>query len=189
MIISRARIAAAMIGLAKSIAPSDRKEWFDGMVAEFDHMPRQELLPFALGCLTTSVRLRARTREFALAAVRLALVVGAIMWSLAHIWFALRIWPEDVPLLVTASLVTAAIFAAGAVVTARFGLRVTTSLAVPALFTGTLVILFLLVFAAPGRSSEALTALLIEDVLMLVAAIVIAKAAQSYAAFKTREPS
>jgi hypothetical protein len=125
--------ADALMRLALIAAPPERRDWAEAMRAEVAHLPDSSAQSFALGCLWATIRARAGSPAFILAATQCLLVLGAIGWSAGNLWLAGRLASAGAPLPATVAYASAAIYAAGALLTALLGLRATTVLATPML--------------------------------------------------------
>lgn len=55
------KIAMILLALARSFAPVTRREWFEAMAWELQHVPERERIPFTFGCLITSIQQRIQT--------------------------------------------------------------------------------------------------------------------------------
>jgi hypothetical protein len=129
---SAARLLAA---LAVRIAPADRKDWAEALLAELAHVPPAEVTAFAAGGLLAALRLRLTHPAFVLVASRYGLAAGALLWAALHLRLFLHL-QEVAPgeaAVRTYLLVTTAIFALGGLITAAAGLRFTCLLGLPML--------------------------------------------------------
>jgi hypothetical protein len=171
-----------LLTLAQRIAPADRHEWFAAMAAEYEHVPASAQGRFALGCLLAAVRERAISPQFVNAAARSMLIGGAVFWAGLNLRFAGRMSANQALVPEAIGYGTALIFTIGAFATARYGCRATIALAAPLM----LVLALMAVFIRFGSAQEPLLnltfALMVEDLVVLALAVVIA----AFAASRTR---
>lgn len=177
---SAARLLAA---LAVRIAPADRKDWAEALLAELAHVPPAEVTAFAAGGLLAALRLRLTHPAFVLVASRYGLAAGALLWAALHLRLFLHL-QEVAPgeaAVRTYLLVTTAIFALGGLITAAAGLRFTCLLGLPMLGLAALYTAGAGVIAGTSPNAALYQALAVEDLLSLVLAVAIAAAARGYA--------
>jgi hypothetical protein len=103
------------------------------MQAEVAHLPDAAAQAFARGCLWAAIKSRAATAAFIRQATQWVLVLGAIGWSAGNLWLAGRLSVAGAAEPAQVARVSAAIYAAGAVLTAWLGLRATVVFAIPML--------------------------------------------------------
>jgi hypothetical protein len=163
-----------LLGLALRIAPAERREWFAGMAAEFDHVPVSARGRFALGCLLAAIRERVISPQFVNAAARGLLIGGAVFWAGLNVRFAGRMSHAEALVPEALGYGTALIFATGAWVTARYGYRATIALAAPLMAVLALVAIFLRHGSAQAPLSNLTIALVVEDLVVLALAVAIA---------------
>ncbi len=167
----RARI---LLRLAIQIAPPERTDWFEAALSELDYIPDAELPRFSFGCMIAAIQARVTSPQFILAVVRWFLVCGAIAWAGLNIWFAGRMSVSNQPSLERFTYCMAAIFALGAIATARFGFKATIGLGAP--FCLLLALSAISVRIGMSNSPDAALhiALIIEDLAVLFLALLIA---------------
>lgn len=163
-----------LIALAFKIAPPERRSWFDAMVAELDHVPEAERMHFVAGCLLTACRERLGSPQFLQAAARNLLISGALLWAALNIRFAGRMSVSDAFVLEVYGYCMALLFLIGALATARFGYRATIGLAAPLVTVLTLTAAFVRLGNAPTPTSNIYLALIVENLVVLVFALVVA---------------
>lgn len=127
---SRARV---LLRLSIRIAPRQRVRWFEAMASELDHVPDASLRRFAIGCLTAAVHARVVSPHFMLASAHILLVIGALAWAALNAWFAGRMSNINAEGPAGFTYATAATFALGGLLTARFGFKATLALGAPLL--------------------------------------------------------
>ncbi|WP_301750174.1 hypothetical protein [uncultured Erythrobacter sp.] len=170
-----------LIALAFKIAPPERKSWVEAMVAELDHVPEAKRMHFAAGCLVAAGRERLGSPQFFQAASRNVLIVCAMLWAALNIRFAGRMSVSDAFALEAYGYCTALLFLIGAVATARFGVRATISLIAPLILALTATAAFIRLGSAPTPTSHLYLALIVENLAVLVCALVVAGAAARFA--------
>lgn len=171
-----------LLGLALRIAPADRHEWFAAMAAEFEHVPASAQRRFALGCLLAAVRERAISPQFVNAAARSMLIGGAVFWAALNLRFAGRMSANQALVPEAIGYGTALIFTIGAFATAHHGYRATIALAAPLMAVLALVAVSLRFASAQAPLANLTIALMVEDLVVLALAVVIA----AFAASRTR---
>lgn len=170
-----------LVALAFKIAPPERRHWFEAMVTELDHVPKAERMYFAVGCLFAACRERLGSPQFFQAAARNLLIGGAMLWAALNIRFAGRMSMSDAFMLEAYGYCTALLFLIGALATARFGNRATIGLVVPLTTALTATAAFIRLGNAPTATSNLYLALIVENLVVLVFALVIAGAAARFA--------
>lgn len=171
-----------LLALALRIAPAARHGWFAAMAAEFDHVPVSAQQRFALGCLLAAIRERVISSQFVNAAARGLLIGGAVFWAALNLRFAGRMSAAEALVPEALSYGTALIFAIGAFATARYGYRATIALAAPLMAVLALVAILLRLGSTQAPLSNLTIALVLEDLVILAMAVVIA----AFAARQTR---
>ncbi|MBA4773913.1 MAG: hypothetical protein H2054_12545 [Sphingomonas sp.] len=169
--------AKDVAALARKIAPSERRAWFDAMVAEFDHVPDDKRWQFAVGCLFAAIRERLAAPQFLHALARNLLIGGAMIWAAMNIRFAGRMSAMDALVPEVFGYGIALLFVVGAFATARFGYRATIGLAVPLAVVLAVAAVIIRFGNTPTPVSNLYLALIVEDVLILGIALMIAGAA------------
>lgn len=172
----------ALLALASKIAPRERHEWFAAMVAEFDHVPDSARGRFALGCLLAAIRERVISPQFVNVASRSMLIGGAVFWAGLNLRFAGRMSANEALLPEAIGYGTALIFTIGALATARYGCRATIALASPLMAVLALVAVSIRFGSAHAPLSNLTIALMVEDLVVLALAVLIA----AFAASRTR---
>lgn len=180
------RRADAVIRFTLIVAPPERRDWAQAMRAEVANVPDSAAASFACGCLWATIRARAVSAPFILLTARWALVIGATAWSALNLWLAGRLSAADAALPATLAYVAAAIFALGALLTARLGLRATVVLATPVLVLAGLSAAGaeLLLPASPHISLY--QALALEDFVVLLMALLVALGVPQWVAARER---
>jgi hypothetical protein len=173
--------AQRLIALAYSMAPQGRRFWFEAMIAELDHVPEDERMHFAAGCFLTACRERLASPQFLQAAARNLLISGAMLWAALNIRFAGRMSVSDAVVLEAYGYCTALLFLIGAFATARFGNRATIALAAPLITALTATVAVIHLGSAPTATSNLYLALIVENLAVLVFALVVAGAAARFA--------
>ncbi len=171
---SRAR---GLIALAIKIAPPERRGWFEAMAAELDHVPEAELSLFAAGSVLAAVRERIVSPRFLHGIARGVLIGGAMGWAVMNIRFAGRMSVTDALVLEAVGYSTALLFVVGALATARFGYRATISLATPLIAVLAAVAISIRLGSVPAPLADLYFALILEDLAVLMMALVVAVAA------------
>ena len=166
-----------MLALALRIAPADRREWFTAMAAEFDHVPASARGRFALGCFVAAVRVRAISPQFVNAAARCLLIGGAVLWAGLNLRFAERMSVDGSLVPGVFGYGTALVFATGALATASYGYRATIALAAPLMAVLALAFVALRFGSAQAPLSKLYLALVVEDLVVLSIAVVVAAVA------------
>lgn len=179
-------MAQRIIAFAFNVAPPKRRSWFEAMVAELDHIPEVERMHFAAGCLQAAFKERLGSSQFLHAAARNLLIGGAMLWAAMNIRFAGRMSMSDTVVLEAYGYGTALLFLIGAFATARFGYRATIGLAAPLLGVLTLTAAFVRLGNAPTPTSNLYLALIVENLVVLVFALVVAGAAARCAPIQKR---
>jgi|GEM_PF-1578905 len=179
------RFADALAQAAVSASPPERREWAEAMRAEVDHLPDSDAAAFAAGCLWTAVRARVDSAGFVLGAARWGLVLAAILWAGLHLRLAGRMSAADAALPEALSYAAAAIYALGALATALFGLRVTAVLATPVLGLTAIYAAAAATLMPQSPNRAFYQALAVEEVAVLLAALLIALVAPRWAAART----
>ena len=170
---------ARLLALALRIAPADRGEWFAAMAAEFDHVPASARGRFAFGCLIAAVRERAISPQSVNAAARCLLIGGAVFWAGLNLRFAGRMSVDGALVPEALGYGTALIFAIGALATARYGYRATIAWAAPLMAALGLAVVALRFGSAQAPLSKLYLALMVEDLVVLSFAVVVAAVAAS----------
>ena len=151
------------------------------MAAEFDHVPEAERMNFAVGCLFAGFRERVGSSQFLQAAARSLLIGGALLWAALNIRFAGRMSVTDAFVLEAYGYFTALVFLIGAFATAWFGFRATIGLAAPLFAVMALAAAFVRLGEAQTPSTTLYFALIVENLVVLVFALVVAGAAARFA--------
>jgi hypothetical protein len=171
-----------LLALALWIAPAARHEWFAAMAAEFDQVPASARGRFALGCLLAAIRERVISPQFVNAAARSLLIGGAVFWAGLNLRLAGRMSVDGALVPEALGYGAALIFAIGALATARYGYRATIALATPLMAVLALAAILLRFGSAQAPLSNLYLALMVEDLVVLAVAVVIA----AFAASRTR---
>lgn len=166
-----------LVAFASKIAPPERRSWFEAMAAELDHVPEAERMNFAAGCLLAACRERLGSSQFLQAAARNLLIGGALLWAAFNIRFAGRMSVSDAFLLEAYGYCAALLFLIGAFATARFGNRATIGLAAPLIIALTATAAFIHLGSASTATSNLYLALIVENLAVLVFALLVAGAA------------
>lgn len=169
--------ARGFIALAFKIAPPERRAWFEAMAAELEHVPEAERSRFAAGCVFAAVRERTVPLEFLHLIARGLLIGGAVGWAALNIRFAGRMSVTDAFALEAFGYGAAILFMVGALATARFGYRATISLALPLVLVLTAVAAVIRPGSDPDPMSNMFFALIMEDLVVLLFASLVALAA------------
>lgn len=177
MIRRRKPQAQGFLALAFKIAPEERRAWFEAMAAELDHVPESRRWQFGIGCLLVAVRARLASPQFLTVAARSLLIAGALAWAALNIRFAGRMSASDAVASEAFGYGIAMVFMIGALATARFGYQATISLAVPLMALLAVVAAIIRFGSAASPMSNLYLALVVEDIAVLVCALVIAGAA------------
>ena len=164
----------ALLELAFRIAPADRKEWFAAMAAEFDHVPASRRGQFTIGCVWAAIRERMTSPAFLHATARTLLIGGALIWAALNIRFAGRMSVTNTLEPEALGYGTAIVFIMGALATARFGYRATIALAPPLIALLFIAAIVLRLGSPPSPMSQLYVALLIEDLVILAVAVLVA---------------
>lgn len=172
--------AKSFAELALKIAPPHRRAWFDAMVAELDHVPDGKRWQFAVGCLFAAIRERLASPQFLHALARNLLIGGAMIWAAMNMRFAGRMSTMDAFAPEVFGYGIALLFVAGAFATARLGYRATIGLAVPLAVVLAVAAVIIRFGNAPTPVSNLYLALIVEDLAVLVFALVIAGAAARF---------
>lgn len=170
-----------LVALAFKIAPPERRSWFEAMAAELDHVPKAARMDFAVGCLLAACRQRLGSSQFLQTAASNVLIVGAMLWAALNIRFAGRMSVSDALVLEAYGYCTALLFLIGAVLTARLGNRATISLIAPLILVLTATAAFIRIGSAPTPTSHLYLALIVENLAVLVLALIVAGAAARFA--------
>ncbi len=176
MIKRRKPWAKGFVGLALQLAPPERRAWFEAMAAELDHVPEHARWHFAAGCLFAAARERATSPQCLHATARSLLIGGAMIWAAMNIRFAGRMSVMDAVAPEVFGYGIALLFVIGAFATARLGLRATIILAVPLAAVLTVAATVIRFGNAPTPVSHLYFALIIEDLSVLLVALMIAGA-------------
>lgn len=176
-----------LLALAQRIAPADRHEWFAAMAAEFDHVPVSARGRFALGCLLAAIRERVISPHFVNAAARCLLIGGAVFWAGLNLRFAGRMSANEALVPEAIGYGTALIFTIGALATARFGCRATIALAAPLMAVLALVAVSIRLGSAQAPLANLTLALMVEDLVVLALAVVIAAFAASRSRIRQKQ--
>lgn len=171
--------ALGLIALAITIAPYERGPWFEAMAAELDNVPEAKHMLFALGCVVAAVRERMASPRFLHAFARGALIGGAMGWAAMNIRFAGRMSMADALALEALGYMTALLFVIGAFATARFGYRATISLAPPLIAVLAAMAFSIKLSSVPNPMADLYFALILEDLVILMMALLVAVAAAS----------
>ena len=169
--------AQVLIALALKIAPRERMTWFRAMAAEIDHIPEAKQRSFAAGCCLAATRERVLLPEFLHATVRSLLVGGALFWAALNIRFAGRMSVIDSFAVEAFAYGTALLFVVGALATARFGYRATIRLVLPLIVVLPAAAMTIRMDSSPSAMSNLYLALIVEDLAVLMVALLIAVAA------------
>lgn len=173
--------ARRLVALALRIASPERRFWFEAMIAELDHVPEGERMHFAVGCLLAACKERLGSPRFIQAAARNLLIGGAMLWAALNIRFAGRMSASDALELEAYGYCTALLFLIGALATARFGNRATIGLAASWSTVLVATAAFIHVGTAPTAASNLYLALIVENLVVLVFALVVAGVAAQFA--------
>ena len=175
-----------LVALAFKIAPPERRPWFEAMAAELDHVPEAERMHFAAGCLVAALRERLVSPQFLQAAARNLLLGGAMLWAALNIRFAGRMSVSDAFVLEAYGYCTALLFLVGAFATARFGIRATIGLTAPLIAMLAATAAFIRLGTAPTVASDLYLALIVENLAVLLVALVVAGAAARFPTVRKR---
>lgn len=174
------------MALAFKIAPSERGDWFEAMAAEIDHVPPSARWRFVAGCLFTAFRERMMSPPVLQAFARCLLIGGAMIWAALNIRFAGRMSVTETFMLEAFGYGTAVLFVVGALATARFGYRATISLAAPLIAVLTVAATIIWMDGASTPLGNLYLALILEDLAILLLALLVAGAAARSAASQKR---
>lgn len=174
--------AQRFIALAFKIAPEERRAWFEAMAAELEHVPQSSRWRFGAGCLLVAVRARLASPQVLTAAARSLLIGGAVAWAALNIRFAGRMSGSDAFALEAFGYGIAMVFIVGALATARFGYRATISLAAPLMALLAVAAAIIRFDSTATPMSHLYLALIVEDLAVLLCALVVAGAAARMAA-------
>jgi hypothetical protein len=144
------------------------------MQAEVAHLSDSSAQSFAWGCLWATIHARAVSSSFLLRATQSVLVLGAIGWSAANLWLADRFSGAGADSPAAVAYASAAIYAAGALLTALLGLRATVILATPVLVLVSLVAAGSKVLLPPSPYNGLYQALALEQCGLLIVVLLIA---------------
>lgn len=162
------RIAA----IAVRVAPAARREWIAAIAVEVEHAAdAHDAALFALGGLSTALRLRLAEPAFAPVAVRWGLAVAALVWAGMNLVIAYRLDAAEASIGAALCFAAAAIYVVGAGVLAAGGLRMGLILMTPvlALWTAYAAGAATLLTGSPHR--RIYQALALEEVAVLVVAV------------------
>jgi hypothetical protein len=176
------RRADALMRLALTAAPPERRQWAEAMRAELAHLPDCDAASFAAGCLWATVRARAASPASILHATRWVLVFGALGWSAGNLWLAGRLSGLGAAAPATVAYVSAAVYAAGALLTGLLGLRATVVLATPVLALVGLVAARGEMLLPPSSHDRLYQALALEQSALLIVVLLIAAGVPRWAA-------
>lgn len=129
---------------------------------------------FAAGCFLTACRERLGSPQFLQVAARNLFISGALLWAALNIRFAGRMSVSDAIVLEAYGYCMALLFFIGALATARFGYRATIGLAGPLVTVLTLTAAFVRFGNAPTPTSNIYLALIVENLVVLLFALVVA---------------
>lgn len=129
---------------------------------------------FAAGCFLTACRERLGSPQFLQVAARNLFISGALLWAALNIRFAGRMSVSDAIVLEAYGYCMALLFLIGALATARFGYRATIGLAGPLVTVLTLTAAFVRFGNAPTPTSNICLALIVENLVVLLFALVVA---------------
>ncbi|WP_379922693.1 hypothetical protein [Erythrobacter sp. R86502] len=177
MTLRRKSRARGLIALAIKLAPSDRKIWFEAMAAEIHHVPDLQRTSFAAGCVVAAVRERLFSPLFVQSAARSILVMAAMGWAAMNIRFAGRMSVTAASGLEGFAYLMAFVFVVGAFATVRFGHRATIALAAPFMALLAVAAVTIRLGAASAPVSDLYVALIVEDLAILMAAVMMAMVA------------
>lgn len=176
------------LALALRIAPPERREWFAAMAAEYEHVPASARDRFALGCLLAAIRERVISPQFVNAAARCLLIGGAVVWAALNIRFAGRMSNAEALVPEALGYGMALIFTIGALATARYGYRAMIALAAPLMAVLALVAISIRIGIPQAPLSNLTIALVVEDLVVLALAIVIASFAANRSRMRREHP-
>lgn len=166
-------LTSLLFDFAVRVGPADREVWFRAMQAEFEFMPPSQRLRFASGCLAAAIVWRIWTAEGVRKLTQGGLIAAsASLAALVAIHTLLGTFGRLGPMVAGLGLA----YAAGAVATARWGLR---GMALFAL--GGIALNTVFVTAWAGGSAEAggfIRALSVEAYLILATFLGVAALAQ-----------
>lgn len=177
----RTTLARTMVRFAEKVVPERKADWIVAMASELDYVPEREAIRFAAGCILCAVRAQTSSAAFVLVAAKWALIMGALTWSAMHINLAGRLAGAGQHIFLYALYCIAAIFAAGAIVTMRGGLRAMTRLGLPFLALLVIAALSNQFWTAPLPEHSNYVALLVEDISIMLLALGIAFSAKRLA--------
>jgi hypothetical protein len=169
-------LARRLAELSVRITPAERRDWAEAIRAELDHVPADRSLGFALGAVVAAVRLRGAHPPFVLAFARYGLAAAALVWAALHLRLGAKL--EGLPS--TLSYAMSAVFAVGGLITAAAGLRLTALLASPLLLLVGVYTAGTVAFLPQSPNRAFYVALAVEEVFVLLMALLIAVAARSY---------
>lgn len=168
------RIAHALLRLAVTLSPPERRDWSKAMQAEMLYASDDKALPFALGCLLAMAKARAITPTTMLNATRWTLVLCAMAWSVLHIRLAGQLSASGATTPSTLAYVAAAAIAVGAFLTAARGLGVAVILATPVALSAGFIAIGIDQLLPQSSFAHFYRAIAIEYVVILLVAMVIA---------------
>ena len=178
----RRRRADGLMRLALIAAPPERRPWAEAMRAEAAHLPDDCAEAFAWGCLWATVRARAGSPAFLLRTTRRVLVLGAIGVGALSLALGLRLSGAGAAAPATVAYAGAALYAAGALLTARFGLRAATLLATPSLVPAGVIAAGAGMLLPPSPYNDLYRALALEQCVLLATVLLIAGGVPRWAA-------
>lgn len=166
--------AQAMVSFALQVAPPEQANWIRAMESEMAHIPDDDLISFAFGGVIAACRARLISALSIVAAARWLLIVGAAAWATLNIWFAGRMSSANAYSLEVSAYVIAAAFALGAIATARFGFKATIVLGAPLMCLLGLAALLVRNILPNSPIMELHFALILENLAVLLFALLIA---------------
>lgn len=184
----RRRCAGALARAVVSVVPPERRTWAEAMRVEVEHLPDSAAPSFAGGCLWAAIRARAASAAFVLQATRWTLAAGAMIWSALNLRLADRLSVADASLPASFAYVAAGLYGLGALATARLGLRATAVLITPVLALSAICAATATVLTPRSPHSAFYQALAVEEVGILLMALLIALGVSSWAARRRIAP-
>jgi hypothetical protein len=158
-------ITEALLNHACRVMPPARAEWARAMRAEAEHLAPQERLPFAVGCVRSSYRLRLTEADLVLRAGRWTIILGLCTAAAVFLRTATLIRPHDASAMI---LVLGLISLTAAVAFARWGYDRLPMVAAASFAGGVVAIVTLgdweALFSGAGPSAAFYRAILLEQV-------------------------
>jgi hypothetical protein len=176
------RRADTLMSLAAMVAPPERREWAEAMRTEVAHLPDSAAQSFARGCLWATIRARAGSPASILLATQWLLVLGALGWSAANLRLAGLLTGAGAAFPASVAYASAAVYASGALLTALLGLRATAILATPVLVLAGLVAAGSEMLLPASPYTQFYGALALEQCVLLVIVLLIARGVPGWAA-------